>query len=144
MRVVNGMRKSLLTISSAALLVGAAACSSDLTGLGLGSVTGTYQLETFNGSVLPTISFQDNFEQDRLLAETFMVFSDGTYEDDYTLRITTSSGTSDQSFRDVGTFQQNNNAIQFRDSRTANVFTGSITGNTLTITQLGDIYVFRR
>jgi hypothetical protein len=135
------MRKTLLAIASVALVLGAAACS-DITGTG--NITGSYQLETLNGSSLPAISYQDNFEQDQMLSDTFTIYSDGTYTDDYTLRVSTQNGTSDQTFRDVGTYQRNNSALQFRDSATGNIFTGSITSNTLTITQFGDTYVFRK
>jgi hypothetical protein len=137
------MKKSRFAIASVALALGLAACT-DVTGLGSYNITGSFNLQTFNGSQLPTVSFQNNFEQDELLQETFTIYNDGTYTDDYTLRINSQTGTTTQSFRDVGTYQQNNTALQFRDSSTGDVFTGSISGNTLTVSQLGDVYVYRR
>ena len=75
---------------------------------------------------------------------TFTIYNDGTYTDDYTLRILDRTGSTQQSFRDTGTYQQNNTALQFRDSATGDVFSGSITSNVLTVTYLGDIYVYQR
>lgn len=138
------MRKKLLAIAVAALATSGVACTDITTGLGSTEISGSYQLRTFNGSVLPTISYQDQFQQHQLLSETFTIFTDGTYRDDYTVRIFTSNGNSVQSFTDTGTYQQNNTAINFRDDSTGDVFTGSVNGNTLTVTQLGDIYVYQR
>jgi hypothetical protein len=137
------MRKPLVTITSVALALGLASCT-DLVGYGSYDVSGSFELRTFNGSPPPTIIYQDAFEQDQLMAETFTIYSDGTYTDDYTIRVFTQGGSTQSAHRDVGTYQQNNTALQFRDSATGDVFTGSVTGNTLTVTQLGDVYVFQR
>ena len=139
------MRKHFVAIALGALAMSSVACSDLVTGLG-GSynLTGNYELMTLNGSPLPTIAYDDGFEQHQLLGETFTIYSDGTYTDDYTVRVLTQTGSTQRSFRDVGTYQQNNTALQFRDSATGDVFTGSISGNTLTVSQLGDVYVYRR
>ena len=138
------MRKFLTMVGLAALSVSFAACSDITSGLGLNGVTGSYQLETFNGFRLPALFYQDNFEQDQLIDEVFTIYSDGTYTDDYTMRVTDRTGTVDTQHRDFGTFSQNNTALQFRDSSTGDIFTGSISGNTMTVSQQGDVYVFRR
>jgi hypothetical protein len=136
------MRKTFLAITSLVLVLSAAACSDLATGLG--NVTGTYNLQTFNGSNLPALFDQNGSQERDLVAETFTLYSDGTYTDDYRMRTSDQNGTSDFNYHDVGTYQQNNNALQFRDSQTGNLFTGSITGSTLTITQFGDVYVFSK
>jgi hypothetical protein len=143
-QTVTHMRKKLVAIALAAMATSGVACTDLTTALGSYNITGSYQLRTFNGSFLPTVSYQDNFQQHQLLSETFTIYSDGTYTDDYTVRIFTSSGSSTQDYRDTGTYQQNNTAIQFRDNSTGDVFSGSLNGNTLTITQLGDVYVYQR
>ena len=138
------MRKILFTMASLVLVFAAAGCSTDnSTGLN-GSLTGTYTLQTFNGSNLPALFDSNNLQERDLVAETFTFYSDGTYTDDYTMRTLSSSGQSSQTYRDTGVYSQNNTALQFRDSQTGDIFTGSITGNTLTITQFNDIYVFSR
>jgi hypothetical protein len=131
-------------VGLAALSMSFAACSDITSGLGLNGVTGSYQLETFNGFRLPALFYQDNFEQDQLIDEVFTIYSDGTYTDDYTMRVSDRTGTVDTQHRDFGTFSQNNTALQFRDSSTGDIFTGSISGNTMTVSQQGDVYVFRR
>ncbi len=138
------MRKYFLGVALGALAMGSAACSDIVSGLGSYDITGNYELQTFNGSVLPTVAYSDGFEQRDILRETFTIYSDGTYTDDYTLRISNRTGSSQQTFRDTGTYQQNNTALQFRDSATGDMFTGSVTSNTLTVSYLGDIYVYRR
>lgn len=141
---VTNMRKYFLGVALSALVMGSVACSDVVSGLGSYNITGDYELMTFNGSPLPTIAYSDGFEQREILRETFTIYSDGTYTDDYTLRISSRSGQSQQTFRDTGTYQQNNTALQFRDSATGDVFTGSVTSNTLTVSYLGDTYVYRR
>jgi hypothetical protein len=131
-------------MASLVLLLTAAGCKTDY-GTGLnGNLTGSFTLQTFNGSNLPTLFDSNNLQERDLVAETFTFYSDGTYADDYRMRTLSSSGTSEQAFRDTGVYSQNNTALQFRDTQTGDVFTGSLTGNTLTITQFGDIYVFSR
>jgi len=141
--MVNDMRKYLVAIALGALAITGGACS-DVVGLGSGNITGSYDLMTFNGSQIPTVVYSDGVEQREVLQETFTIYSDGTYADDYLLRISNRTGQSQQTFHDTGTYQQNNTALQFRDSATGDIFSGSVTSNTLTVTYLGDIYVYRR
>lgn len=138
------MRKLFLAISLGMLAIGSAACSDITNGLGGYNAEGSFNLMTFNGTQIPTVVYDDGIEQRQVLQETFTIYNDGTYTDDYTLRILNRNGSTQQSFRDTGTYQQNNTALQFRDSSTGDVFSGSITGNVLTVTYLGDIYVYQR
>ena len=138
------MRKTLAAIALAALATTSVACSDIVSGLGGYDIEGSYDLRSFNGYSLPAVSYQDSFQQHYLLGETFTIYNDGTYTDDYTVRISSVNGTTTQNYRDVGTWQQNNTAIQFRDNQTGDIFSGSITGNTLTVSQLGDVYVYQR
>ena len=138
------MRKHLLALTVAALAGGSIACS-DITGLSSGDISGSYDLRTFNGFTLPAVSYQDQFQTHQLLGETFTIYTDGTYTDDYTIRIFNTNGSNTtQNYRDTGTYSQNNTAIQFRDDSTGDIFTGSVSGNTLTVSQLGDVYVYQR
>lgn len=138
------MRKSLVGLALLAVIGSAAACS-DITGLGIGSVTGDYQLRTFNGQPLPAFMGSSAFSNDELIAEVFTIDADGTYVDTYQIRSTNSSGIqTTQTYQDFGVWDRNNTAFQFRDSRTGGIFTGSLSGSTLTITQLGDVYVYSR
>jgi len=140
---VNNMRKSLFAIGSAALVFGLVACA-DLIGLGYGNLVGEYDLQTLNGFSLPTVVYDDGIEQDELLSERFTIYADGSYTDDYTLRIQNQNGSSTASFRDVGTYTQYDTQLQFADGRTGDAFNGEINGRVLTITQGGNFYVYRR
>jgi len=137
------MRKTLFTMASLVLVLVAAGCSDNSTGPN-GSITATFTLQTFNGSSLPALFDQASGQERDLVGETFTLYSDGTYTDDYTMRTLSASGNSDVTYRDFGVYAQNNTALQFHDSQTGDIFTGSLTGNTLTVTQFGDTYVFTR
>ena len=138
------MRKTLVTMTSLVVLLVGAGCSDYSTGLGGNGITGTFTLQTFNGSNLPAFFDRNTFQERDLVAETFTLYADGTYADDYRMRTITATGSSDQDFEDTGIFGVNNTALSFRDAQTGNTFTGSITGNTLTVTQFDDVYVFSR
>jgi hypothetical protein len=138
------MRKSLVGLALLAVIGSAAACS-DITGYSTGSVSGDYQLRTFNGQSLPAFMGSNSFGSDELLDEVFTIDADGTYADTYQIRTTSATGArTTQTYQDFGTWDRNNSAFQFRDSRTGDIFTGSLSGSTLTISQLGDTYVYTR
>ena len=136
------MRRRLLAIASVSLVFGGVAYA-ELVGLDSDGV-GEYQLETLNGFFLPTVIYEDACERDELLALTFRLYADGTYTDDYTLRVSSRSGQSTQTYRDVGTYTRYDTQIQFIDGNTGEAFDGEISGRTLTIRQDGNFYVFRR
>ena len=136
------MRKRLLTVAAVSLVLGFLACG-DLAGPDT-NFYGAYELQTFNGLLLPTVVYQDASEQDELISETFRIYTDGSYTDDYTLRISSSSGQQTVSRRDVGTYLRSGKVLQFVDGNTLQSFDGQIDGTTLTITQNNNVLVFRR
>jgi hypothetical protein len=136
------MRKRLLAGAAVSLVLGFAACS-DLAGPNTDEF-GAYELQTLNGFILPTVVYEDPSEVDELLSETFRIYTDGSYTDDYTLRVSSSSGQSTISRRDVGTYMRYGNALQFVDGNNGQSFDGDIVGTTLTITQNNNVYVYRR
>jgi predicted small secreted protein len=140
--MVDNMRKSLVVIAAIALVSGIVACS-DVVGIG-NDFTGTYDLRSVNGFTLPTVIFDDGIEQDELLSETFTIYREGSYTDDYTLRTSSRSGQSTASYRDDGTWTRNGTHLEFVDSRLGATFSGELDGRTLTIAQGGDLYVYRR
>lgn len=141
--MVNNMRKSLVAIASAALVFGLVACA-DVVGLGYGNLIGEYDLRTFNGFSLPVIVYDDGIEQDELLSERFTIYADGSYADDYTLRVSSRNGQTTSTFRDVGTYTQYDTQLQFVDGRTGEAFNGELNGRTLTIAQGGNFLVYQR
>lgn len=148
MKTLNGrksiMRKTLVGLALLAVIGSAAACS-DITGYSTGSVTGDYELRTFNGQTLPAFYGTSISGSQELMAEVFTIDGNGTYVDTYQIRTTSTTGASfTETFQDFGTWDRNNTAFQFRDSQTGDLFTGSLSGSTLTISQLGDVYVYSR
>ncbi len=136
------MRKRLFAGAAVSLVLGFAACS-DLAGPDTDEF-GAYQLQTLNGSILPTVVYQDPSETDELISETFRIYTDHSYTDDFTLRVSSSSGQRTISRTDVGTYQRYGKALQFIDGNTRQGFDGEINGTTLTITQNNNVYVYRR
>ena len=136
------MRKRVLAVAAVSLVIGLSACG-DLSGPDT-DFYGAYELQTLNGNILPTIVYQDPSELDELMSETFRIYTDGSYTDDYTLRVSGSSGQSTISRRDVGTYLRSGNTLQFRDGNTGDSFDGEIDGRTLTVTQNNNVYVYRR
>lgn len=136
------MRKRLVAVAAASLVLGSLACG-DLSGPDT-DFYGAYDLQTLNGLVLPTVVYQDQTEQDELLSETFRIYTDGSYTDDYTIRVSSSSGQQTLSRRDVGTYLRSGKTLQFRDGNNGQSFDGEISGSTLTVTQNNNVYVYRK
>ncbi len=125
-------------LAIALLAIGMAACTNDSTSPN-GSVRGTYDLRTVNGSNLP-VALDNGCD---LTADQFFIRSDGSYEEDFTC--------SDPSFDDfdAGFYTVTNNVVDFSSNRGFGTFTGSVSGNVLTIqiaSQFSgsDVWVYNR
>ena len=136
------MRRRLLAVAAVSVVVGFVGCG-DLAGPNT-DFYGAYDLQTLNGNLLPTVVYQDPSELDELMSETFRIYTDGSYTDDFTLRVSGSSGQQTISRRDVGTYLRSGNTFQFRDGNNGQSFDGEIAGTTLTVTQNNNVYVYRR
>lgn len=119
----------------ALLAIGMAACTNDSTSPN-GSVRGTYNLRTISGSNLPIQLNNGCF----LESDQMIIANDGTYEEDYVC----SDPTFDQ--QDFGQYSVNNNTIQFFSQSNLGIgdFTGSVSGNVLTIISGSDSWVYAR
>ena len=84
------MRKRVKAVAAVSLVLGFLACG-DLSGPDT-DFFGAYDLQTLNGNIRPTVVYQDPSELDELISETFRIYTDGSYTDDYTLRVSSSSG----------------------------------------------------
>jgi hypothetical protein len=104
----------------AAGLVALAACNNDSTSPN-GSVTGTYSLQTVNGSSLP-FTFSDGSV---LVSDRLSLNSNGTYVDIATFSNSTTS-------TEQGLWSINNNLITFNDQTDGLQYTGSLSGSVLT------------
>jgi hypothetical protein len=107
-------------------------------------VSGTYTLQTVNGSALPVIVYQDAEERDELLAGTLIMQSNGTWTETFTVRTTflETGGTSTTTEADAGTYTVDGNTINF----TSNGFNyiGSRSGNQITYSLFGFTLVWQK
>jgi hypothetical protein len=111
----------LKSIFAAVALAAAAACNNNDAVSPSGSVVGTWNLRTLNGSPLPVAIGSRTV----LNAEQLSLNSDGSYSD-------IASYSDGSSFTEVGFYDVNNNLITFQDQTDGISYTGSISGNVLT------------
>ena len=106
---------------AAAAILFSSACANDVTGPS-GNVFGTWTLRTLNGSSLPfTVNANTT-----VIGEQLTLNSDGSYAD-------VASYSDGSSFRELGSYTLNNNAITFFDQTDGGItYQGSISGNVLT------------
>ena len=115
----------------------------DATGPGGTSIFGTYTLETINGSSLPFVVFQVGNDKVEITAGSVQLNSDNTYSVSVTFRLTEAGTVTTETDTGAGTFTATGSTIQFSDAGDGSgPFTGSISGNTLTIIDDGDTFVF--
>lgn len=124
------MKKFFVPILAATMMF-AAACNSDATSPTV-SLAGTWNLRTLNGQQLPAQSFNGQ----TFLSEQLTLGTDGTFID---------SGVSNGgTFNDTGFYTVSGNLITFTDNSIGVTFTGSVSGNVLTTTELNDVAVFQK
>ncbi|MFQ5529285.1 MAG: hypothetical protein ACE5FP_02960 [Gemmatimonadota bacterium] len=121
-----------------------AACGDGLsisTGPGGISIFGTYTLETVNGESLPFLAFQVGNDRLEIISGSVRLNSDATYTTSFIFEWS-ESGTVIP-VTESGTYTVAGNTIVFTDS--LGTFTGSISGNTLTVVDDdGATFVFRK
>jgi hypothetical protein len=137
------------TRSGARLL--AAACAVLVFGCGGGdtptqpaAITGTYTLQTINGSPLPYVTFQDaSNNKDEIVGETFTLAEGGQWSHTYRERLTISGSASTTDGQTSGTFNGSASALSFT-STVNERFTGQVNGNTLTLQRVARTLVYTR
>ena len=135
-------------IGLAALFAGIAACGGDATGTGgtgTGgtSIFGTYTLQTINWVNLPFVILQVGNDKEEITAGTVGLNSDNTYNFSLSLRVTQAGTVTTRTDTGAGTFTATRTTVQFSDPGDGSgPFTGSISGNTLSIIDDGLEFVF--
>lgn len=110
---------------------------------GAAGVTGTYTLQTVNGSQLPYTVVQVGENKFEATAGRVTLNGDRTFSASITFRETENGITTTTTESDSGTYTQNGTALNFTyaDGTTD---TAALNGNTLTIAAQGIALVFRR
>jgi len=133
------MRKFLIL---AALVL--AACGSDSTGPKTVNVVGVYQLQTVNGNALP-YSETSGGTTTSITADQLSLNADETFSEITDYRVTDGVTTVTTQGAGIGVYTSANGAVSFtQTSPNASTFSGSVSGNQLTIIEAGATFVFRR
>lgn len=128
-----------------ALLIVAAACGSDgPTQPTSTSVAGTWSLQTINGNGLPYVVAQTGADKVELISDVITAVASGSFTQITQVRITQNGQTSTQSIPDAGSFSLNGTAVTFTFNSDGSTGTGSVSGNTLTVTDDGFAYVYKK
>jgi hypothetical protein len=124
-----------------AALTFAVACSDTTTAAD--SVNGTWNLTTLNAAALPFVLADIGGTKYELTAEN-IVITGSTFKISGTLRQTTNGQVSSSIQTDSGAFAKIGDSVTFRYTSDNTIFSGNMSAGTLTINDVGDIYVFKR
>lgn len=141
-------RFPLVLLVAAAVGCGAAAAGADLTLAPTdANVTGTFNLQTSNGQLLPVNFTLNQVQVWSLVADQIILSADNTWAETSTFVVTdvTTSVTTNTQSVVSGTYSIASGQINFimTVGGTTN-FTGSVTGNTLSLVLNGGRYVYSR
>ncbi len=137
--------RRFLTVMTVVLAGGLLPACGDDDSTGPGSVSGTYTLQTIDGTSLPFVLFQIGNDKIEITAGSVRLNSDNTYSISISLRLTRAGTVTTETDTGAGTYTASGSTIQFSDSGDGEgPFTGSISGNTLTIIDEGVAFVFTK
>jgi hypothetical protein len=137
------MRKVLAVATLALTMV--TACGDSTGPDGEANISGTYTLRTVNGQNLPfPLLVVGTTYRLEVTASTVSINANGTFTQSATLREVNGTNTTTETESATGTWTRTNNAISFRDSADGTVFTGSLSGNTITLVDEGMTLVFQK
>lgn len=136
------LMKRMLALFS---LLALAACGSDATtGPAGGSVSGTWNLRTINGSALPVVLQTTSGNVTVISSVLTLNPSGGAYNEVTSLSAISGATTVTGTQTEVGTWFANGGAITFNDQTDQVVYQGSVSGNTLTEIVNGFTEVYSR
>jgi hypothetical protein len=125
------MRRLSKAWLAAAIVLAASACGSsdsNLTTPILGA-SGTWRLQSINGTALP-MTLTSGGQSVVVVSSTLTISDNGNYNEVVTLAPVGS--TTSSTFTEIGTWTFANGVVTFSDQTDGIVYTGTITGNTLT------------
>ena len=135
------MRRFSRAWIAVAILVAAGACGSDDSTSPTLTASGTWSLQTINGSALP-VTIGSGSQAVTVIASTLTISSNGNYNEVVTLRPL--GATSNTTFTEIGTWSFTNGVVTFNDQTDAITYTGAVSGNTLTENTAGFVSVYTR
>lgn len=107
------------------------------------SVVGNWTLSTVNGTALPYLLIGSGANKSELTSGSLTV-SSTSYTITFGLRTTANGVVSTSSSADAGTVAITGTAITLRSTVDGTTITGGASGNTLTLSESGGVYVFTR
>ena len=131
---------SRLTLGAVAIFV--VGCGSD-TAVEPATITGTYTLQTINGSPLPYVNFENANNKDEIVSETFTLAAGGQWAHTFRERITISGSVSLHDGQTAGTYSGSAASLSFT-STSNETFTGNVSGRTLTLQRQSKTRVYTR
>lgn len=135
------MMRRLIPLVALAVAV---ACGSDSTTQPtFASLAGTWTLQSVNGSPLPFTISQSGTDKEELLSDVITASPNGTYTEVAQFRTTINGQSTVSTENDTGTFTLNGTAITVTGNLTG-VNNGAVSGNTITLTEEGFVWVFQK
>lgn len=133
------MRKLMLALVALTL-----ACGDSSTEPTQASVAGTWELSTVNGGALPFVVFQTTTDKVEIMSDVITATSTGTFTQSTTFRTTSNGQAQTTTTPDAGTYTLSGTAVNFTFNSDGSTGTGSLSGNTLTVTQSGLALVYKK
>jgi hypothetical protein len=140
------MQRACLLLSAAVIL----GCSSDSQTVTLGptdtNIAGTYNLTASNGHSLPVIAFFTATEEWDMTSDQFVIGGDNTWSEttNYVVTAIATGATRTTSSQSTGTYAIANRQINFTITTGNVLFTGSVSGNTLSVLFNGGQFLYVR
>jgi hypothetical protein len=136
------MRRFSRAWIAVAVLAAATACGSDDDSTSpIVGASGTWSLQSINGSALP-VTIGSGTQAVSVIASTLTISSNGNYNEVVTLR--PAGASSNTTFTEIGTWSFTNGVVTFNDQTDGITYTGSVNGNTLTENTAGFVSVYAR
>jgi hypothetical protein len=120
------------------------ACGSDASTAPQPTIAGTWTLQTINGSPLPFIVAQTGTNKVELVSDVVVISGTGSFTETSSVRTTTNGVATTQSVADAGSYTLNGTAVTLHFNSDGSTATGSWSGNTVTVTDVGLALVFTR
>jgi hypothetical protein len=122
------------------LTVGACGSDDNSTGPFVGA-SGSWSLQQINGSALP-VTLGSGSQAIAVLGSTLTISSNGNYNEAVTVRV--AGDATNTTLSEFGTWTFTNGVVTFNDQTDGIIYTGTVTGNTLTENSGSFVSVYTR